>query len=53
MKIVNRKARYEYNVIKEFTSGIVLFGSEVKSIKTGRCNISEAYAYVDLNNEGI
>lgn len=53
MKIINRKARYEYDVIKEFTSGIVLFGSEVKSIKTGRCNISEAYAYVDLNNEVI
>ena len=52
MKIVNRKARYEYEILKEFTAGIVLFGSEVKSIKSGKCNISEAYCYID-NNEVI
>ena len=53
MKITNRKARYEYEVLQEYNAGISLFGSEVKSIKAGKCNISEAYCYVTNNNEVI
>ena len=46
MEIVNRKARYEYNVLEDLVAGIVLQGSEVKSIREGRCNISDAYCYI-------
>ena len=47
MEIINRKARYEYNIIEDFVAGIVLQGSEVKSIKSGKCNISDAYCYIN------
>ena len=45
-KILNKKARFEYHFIKEYSAGIQLFGSEVKSIIAGYCNISESYCYI-------
>ena len=39
MEITNRKARYNYDVLDTYTAGIVLVGSEVKSIKNGNANI--------------
>ena len=51
MEISNRKARHNYNVLEEYIAGIALVGSEVKSIKNGKCNISDSYCYVDSNNE--
>lgn len=51
MEILNRKARYNYNVLDEYIAGIILIGSEVKSIKNGKCNISDSYCYIDSNNE--
>lgn len=39
----NRKAFYNYEIIEKFEAGIVLYGSEVKSIKTGKVSIKEAY----------
>ena len=46
MEILNRKARYEYNVLEDLIAGIVLQGSEVKSIRKGKCNISDSYCYI-------
>lgn len=46
MKIENRKAHHEYNILQTFVCGIVLQGSEVKSLRTGKGNISDAYCYV-------
>ncbi len=40
----NRKARFEYSVEEEFEAGIVLLGTEVKSLRAGRCNIADSYA---------
>ena len=40
----NRKARYNYLFLEIFESGIELKGSEVKSLRLGRVNISESYA---------
>ena len=51
MEIVNRKARHEYIVIEDIVAGIVLQGSEVKSIRAGKCNISDAYCYI--NNDEL
>ena len=42
----NRKARYEYNVLDSLECGIVLVGSEVKSLRNGTVALSEAYAKV-------
>jgi SsrA-binding protein len=51
MEIVNRKARHEYIVIEDFVAGLVLQGSEVKSIRAGKCNISDAYCYISSKGE--
>jgi SsrA-binding protein len=50
MKISNRKAYYEYNIIREFICGIKLLGSEVKSLRNGEANMQDSYCYV-FNNE--
>ncbi|MEK7818728.1 MAG: SsrA-binding protein SmpB [Bacteroidota bacterium] len=42
----NRKARFEYSVLDSFETGIVLTGSEVKSLRQGAANIQDGYAYV-------
>jgi SsrA-binding protein len=42
----NRKARHEFDVLETLECGIVLVGSEVKSLRTGRLSLDEAYARV-------
>jgi SsrA-binding protein len=42
----NRRARHEYEILEEIECGIVLVGSEVKSIRNGKISIEEAYARV-------
>lgn len=41
---VNRKARYNYEIIETVEAGLVLMGTEIKAIREGRANIAEAYA---------
>jgi SsrA-binding protein len=41
----NRKARYLYFIESSFEAGLVLTGSEVKSLRTGKANIGESYAH--------
>jgi SsrA-binding protein len=43
---VNRKARHEYSILQTFEAGIVLQGTEVKSLRQGKANLSDAYASV-------
>ena len=52
LKIIsnNRKARFNYFFKEFFEAGIVLLGSEVKSLRDGKVNISESYAF-DENGE--
>jgi SsrA-binding protein len=42
----NRRARFEYEILETFEAGISLLGPEVKSLRAGRANLSEAYAIV-------
>ncbi len=42
----NRRARYNYEIGEVFEAGIVLTGSEVKSLRDGKANISDAYGIV-------
>jgi len=44
--IENRRARFEYEWLEQFEAGIVLTGTEIKSIRTGQISIAEAYARV-------
>ena len=52
LKIIsnNRKARFNYFFKEFFEAGIVLTGSEVKSLRDGKANISESYAF-DVSGE--
>lgn len=45
--ITNRKARYDYHVLDTYECGIVLLGSEVKSIRDGRANLQDSYARIE------
>ena len=47
----NKKALYDYEIIDRYICGIVLVGSEVKSIKNGNITINESYCYIDSNKE--
>jgi len=42
-QIINRKAKYEYSFLQEFEAGIVLTGTEVKSLRAGEANLADAY----------
>lgn len=47
----NKRARYEYFIEAEYEAGIVLEGSEIKSIRTGKVNIEDSYVEFDKNKE--
>jgi SsrA-binding protein len=47
IEIKNKKAWYEYFLLEEFTAGMVLTGSEIKSIREGKASIAEAYCFLD------
>ncbi|WP_288900604.1 SsrA-binding protein SmpB [uncultured Sneathiella sp.] len=47
----NRKARYNYFIHEEFEAGLILLGTEVKSLRAGRANIQDAYA--SFENDGL
>jgi SsrA-binding protein len=42
----NRKARHEYAIEDTYEAGIVLTGTEVKSLRAGRANLTDGYAYI-------
>ena len=46
MEIINRKAKYNYEILKEIECGIELKGTEIKSLKKGSANITDAYARI-------
>lgn len=43
----NRRARYDYAIEEDLEVGLILMGSEVKSLREGQANIAESYASVD------
>lgn len=49
MEILNRKARYDYEIIDTFEAGIVLKGTEIKSIRNGSANLKDSYAIIRGN----
>ncbi len=48
MKIIctNKKASFEYFILDKFEAGIKLKGTEIKSIRAGKCNINDAYVII-------
>ena len=45
----NRKAKFEYSILDSYEAGIILTGSEVKSIRLGNVNLQEGYAFTKQN----
>ena len=46
----NKKARFEYEILETFEAGLVLKGTEVKSLRNGKANINESYGRI-INGE--
>lgn len=51
MEILNRRARYDYEIEETYEAGIVLTGTEIKSIRQGKVNIKDSY--VIIRNEEL
>lgn len=43
----NRKARHDYNIVETVEAGLVLWGTEVKSLREGRASLVDGYAFID------
>lgn len=43
VNIVNRRARFEYEIFDEFEAGIVLYGTEIKSLRSSKASIAESF----------
>lgn len=48
--ILNKKARFDYEIIETYSAGIVLTGTEIKSIRLGKANITESFC--EFNDDG-
>lgn len=46
MEIINRKAKFDYFIEEEYEAGLVLTGTEIKSVRNGHCNIKDSYGIV-------
>ncbi len=47
VNIKNKRARYDYEITDTFTAGLVLTGTEIKSIRQGRASLADTFCYVD------
>jgi SsrA-binding protein len=45
--VTNRRARHKFELVEKYEAGIVLTGSEVKSLRSGKAQMTDAYAVVD------
>lgn len=51
VNILNKKARFDYEILETYTAGIVLVGTEIKSIRLGKANITESFCEFNSKNE--
>lgn len=51
VNILNKKARFEYEILDRLTAGIVLAGTEIKSIREGKASIAESFCEFNDNQE--
>ncbi len=47
INIRNRRATFDYEILEEFIAGVVLVGTEIKSIRLGKASLTDTYCYVD------
>lgn len=51
INIQNKKARFQYEILDKYTAGIVLTGTEIKSIRSGKASITESFCEFSENGE--
>ena len=51
INIKNRRATFDYEIIETFTAGIVLTGTEIKSIRTGKVGLTDTFCFI--NNDEV
>ncbi len=44
---VNRKAFHDFHIFEKYTAGIVLFGTEIKSVRKGSVNLKDSFAKIE------
>ena len=47
INIRNKRATFDYEILEEWTAGIVLAGTEIKSIRAGKASMTDSYCYFD------
>ena len=50
INILNKRAKFEYEILSKYTAGIVLAGTEIKSIRQGKASIAESFC--EFNDSG-
>lgn len=51
--ITNNKARFEYHIIETEVAGVLLYGSELKSLRDGKAGLAEAFIWIDEENKAV
>ncbi len=51
IQISNRRASFDYEFLETFTAGIVLVGTEIKSIRAGKASLADAFCYFDASGQ--
>ncbi len=47
VNIKNKRARFDYEILDTYTAGIVLTGTEIKSVRQGKASLADTYCYVN------
>lgn len=51
VNILNKKAKFQYEILDKYTAGIVLTGTEIKSIRSGKASIAESFCEFNDRDE--
>ena len=51
VNILNKKAKFQYEILDRYTAGIVLTGTEIKSIRSGKASIAESFCEFNDRSE--
>ena len=49
INIRNKRATFDYEILEEYIAGVVLVGTEIKSLRLGKASMVDTYCYFDRN----
>lgn len=53
MEVVNKKAKFDYFILESETAGIILMGSELRPLRTGKVSITEAFIWINIDKNEV